>query len=533
MTKYIFVTGGVVSSLGKGIAASSIGRLLKSRGLNVVQQKFDPYINVDAGLISPWQHGEVFITDDGGETDLDIGHYERFTDVNLSRNNSMTTGKVYQTVLNKERHGEFGGGTVQVIPHITNEVKKRMQESARTAAPDVIITEIGGTVGDIESLPFLEAIRQLKNDLGRGNVLYVHCTLVPYIKAAGEVKTKPTQHSVKELRSIGIQPDVIVCRGENPLEQEVLDKISLFCDVPKEAVVDCPDAKTIYEVPLILQKQGLDDYIALKLGLELKPADLAEWSAMVASINKLSKTVKIGLVGKYVKLQDAYLSLNEALSHAALIFERKTDIAWIDAAEVNGKNVAKICAGLDCLVIPPDDGILGVEGKIATIAFARENDIPLLAIDQGMQLMLLEYAKNVCGLNVVSSEFEKDEQNEIIKRVSQVLQNDGDNRRMGSFPCAIKPGSKVAEAYNNVETVYERHVQSYRINNAYKDILKEHGLAISAVSPDGLVIEAIELSEKNFFVGCQFQPQFKSRPNRAHGLFRLLMEKSIKQGVVK
>ncbi|HHZ16141.1 MAG TPA: CTP synthase [Peptococcaceae bacterium] len=531
MAKYIFVTGGVVSSLGKGITASSLGCLLKSRGLKVAIQKFDPYINVDPGTMSPYQHGEVFVTDDGGETDLDLGHYERFVDINVSRLSNITTGKIYWSVINKERRGEYLGGTVQVIPHITNEIKECVFRVARETNPDVVITEIGGTVGDIESLPFLEAIRQIKSDVGRDNVLYIHVTLVPYLAAAGEVKTKPTQHSVKELRSIGIQPDAIVCRTERPLSKEMQEKVALFCDIDKDAVIQVVDAQTIYEVPLILKKQGLDDFVVERLGLQCGPAQLADWEKIVERIKNPQGTVKIALVGKYVELPDAYISVSEALSHAGIYHNVAVEVVMISSVKLeNGVDPEIFLKDVDGILLPAGFGDRGITGKIKAIQYAREKKIPFLGICLGMQLAVVEFARNVAKLEAGSAEFQPDIPHPVISLLPEQkdVEELGGTMRLGSYPCVIKEGTKLHKAYERKE-IAERHRHRYEFNNEYREVLAQHGLMISGESPDGKLVEVVELADHQWFVACQFHPEFKSRPNRAHPLFRDFIGAALKR----
>lgn len=523
-TKYIFVTGGVVSSLGKGITAASLGRLLKSRGLTVTIQKFDPYINIDPGTMSPYQHGEVYVTEDGAETDLDLGHYERFIDVNLTRNSNVTTGKIYWSVIQKERRGDYLGGTVQVIPHITNETKNRMVKVAKDSNPDIVITEIGGTVGDIESLPFMEAIRQMKGDLGRENVLYIHVTLVPYLSKAGELKTKPTQHSVKELRSIGIQPDIIVCRSQHAISSSVKEKIALFCSVDPEAVVQNYDAESIYEVPLILQKEGLDEIVAKKLNVDGKKADLSEWKQLVERIKTPAKReMTLALVGKYVELHDAYLSTVEALEHAGLENDVKVNIKWIQSEKLEQKDIDlhKVFADTDGILVPGGFGERGTEGKIIAAKFARENKIPFLGVCLGMQCAIIDFARNVCGMKGAdSTEFTPDTPYPIID-INPAHDNSvklGGTMRLGSYTCKIKPGTKAHEIYGK-DSVKERHRHRYEVNNKYKDVLEQNGLIISGISEEDDTIEIMELKDHPWFMGVQFHPEFKSRPNRPHPLF--------------
>lgn len=531
MTKYIFVTGGVVSSLGKGITAASLGRLLKNRGLNVTIQKFDPYINVDPGTMSPYQHGEVFVTDDGAETDLDLGHYERFIDINLNKYSNVTTGKIYSAVLKKERRGDYLGGTVQVIPHITNEIKERVFRAGRETNADVVITEIGGTVGDIESLPFLEAIRQIKSDVGRDNVMYIHCTLVPYIKAAGEMKTKPTQHSVKELRSLGIQPNVIVVRTEMPISQDMKEKIALFCDIDPKAVIEARDADTLYAVPLMLQEQKLDQIVCEHLKLDCKEADMTEWKALVEKVRNLSRTTKIALVGKYVELQDAYISVVEALRHAGYVFDTDIDIKWVNSEHVNKGNVADLLSDVDGILVPGGFGDRGIEGKIEAIRYAREQKVPFLGICLGMQLASIEFARNVVGLKEAhSAEFDPNTPHPIIDLLPEQkdIEDLGGTLRLGLYPCKIQEGTLAYEAYQD-EVIYERHRHRYEFNNHYRQIMEEHGFIFSGTSPDGRLVEIIELKDHPWFVAAQFHPEFTSRPTRPQPLFREFIKASLKQ----
>lgn len=530
MTKYIFVTGGVTSSLGKGITAASLGRLLKSRGLKVALQKCDPYINVDPGTMSPYQHGEVFVTDDGGETDLDLGHYERFVDISLGKNSSVTTGKVYWSVIKKERRGEYQGRTVQVIPHITNEIKDRIIRVAKERDFDVVITEIGGTVGDIESLPYLEAIRQMRSDVGRDNVMYIHVTLVPFLEAAGEAKTKPTQHSVKELRGIGIQPDVIVCRAERPLSKEIKDKIALFCDVPQEAVIQASDAKSIYEVPLMLEEQGLDDIVVDRLKIDCGPTKMDDWIEMVNKFKNPNKRVKIALVGKYVELPDAYLSVAESLCHAGIHHLASVEIDWINACEINIQNVKEKLQDAHGILVPGGFGHRGIEGKIEAIKYARENNIPYLGICLGMQLAVVEYARNVLGYSTAnSSEFDPETDYPVIYLPPEQKETEDKcgKMRLGLYPCKLIEGSKAYEAYKD-EVVYERHRHRYEFNNAFKQNFISKGLSISGTSPDDRLVEIIEIKSHPWFVATQFHPEFKSRPNRAHPLFREFVGAALK-----
>jgi CTP synthase len=531
LTKYIFITGGVVSSLGKGITAASLGRILKSRGLKVLLQKFDPYINVDPGTMSPYQHGEVFVTEDGAETDLDVGHYERFVDVNLTRYSNYTTGRIYQAVLEKERRGEYLGQTVQVIPHITNEIKSRVTYMEEKVGPDVIISEIGGTVGDIESLPFLEAIRQLKFDLGKERVLYIHVTLVPFIRTAGELKTKPTQHSVKELRSIGIQPDILVCRTEQDLSEDLRAKLALFCDVDREAVIQLKDVTSIYEVPLMLAEEGMDRQVIKRLSLTCQKADLAEWEEIVRKVRNLNRQVTIGLVGKYVELPDAYLSIVEALKHAGLQYNCDINIRWVNAELVEKEGPEAMLAGVDGILVPGGFGERGVEGKIATAGYARENQIPYLGICLGMQSAIIEFARSVCQLkDAHSSEFAPDTSHPVVDLMPEQkhIENKGGTMRLGGYPCRLVPGTLVHRWYGK-ENIEERHRHRYEINNDYRDILQQNGMIFSGLSPDGRLVEIMELPDHPWFVGCQFHPELISRPNRPHPLFLGLIEHALAQ----
>ena len=519
-TKYIFVTGGVVSSLGKGITAASLGRLLKSRGLSVTMQKCDPYINVDPGTMSPYQHGEVFVTDDGGEADLDLGHYERFVDINLTRNSDTTTGAVYLSVITRERQGGYDGKTVQVIPHITNEIKERIRKVGEEFKADIVITEIGGTVGDIESLPFLEAIRQMKTEVGRDNVLYIHVTLVPYISTAGELKTKPTQHSVKELRSIGIQPDIIVCRSERPLSQDVKEKIALFCNVEPECVIQNYDAETIYEVPLILKNEGLDQIVARKLGVDGMKTDLSEWEEIVRKIKNPTREVNIALVGKYVELHDAYLSVVEALCHGGIANNAKVNIKWVHSEEIekDGADFAKIFEDINGIIVPGGFGQRGIEGMIKTAKYARENSIPFFGIGIGMQCAVVEFAQNVCGLeDAHTTEVMPETPHPVIDFPKTCCQEPG-AMRLGSFACKLSENTKARAAYGK-ELIQERHRHRYEFNNAYRETLARFGMVFSGISPDDKFVEIIELRDHPWFLATIFHPEFKSRPNNPHPLF--------------
>lgn len=529
-TKYIFVTGGVVSSLGKGITAASLGHLLKSRGLKVTIQKFDPYINVDPATMSPYQHGEVFVTDDGAETDLDLGHYERFIDVNLTKNNSVTTGKIYWSVLNKERKGEYNGRTVQVIPHITNEIKERIIRSSKERELDVVITEIGGTVGDIESLPFLEAIRQIKYDVGKENVMYIHVTLVPYLSKAGELKTKPTQHSVKELRSIGIQPDVLICRTEMPLSDDLKDKIALFCNLDSSEVIENLDTQTIYEIPLMLEEQGLPQLVIEHLNLECNELDIDEWNDIVERVKNPKGKVKIALVGKYVELKDAYISVAESLRHGAIANNVDLEIKWIQSEDVNDENAAIYLKGADGILVPGGFGDRGIEGKLSAIKYAREEKIPFLGISLGMHLAVIDFARNIVGLKEASSsEWDKTTDYPVIDLLPEQkdLESMNGKMRLGLYPCKIVEGTKAMEVYND-ELIYERHRHKYEVSNEYRDKLVEHGLVISGISPDEKLVEIVELKDHPWFVGVNYHPEFKSRPTRSHPLFRDFIKAAIK-----
>lgn len=522
MTKYIFITGGVVSSLGKGITAASLGRLLKSRGVKVALQKFDPYINVDPGTMSPYQHGEVFVTDDGAETDLDLGHYERFTDESVSRLSNITTGQIYWSVITKERRGDYLGGTVQVIPHITNEIKEKVYRLGKNCDADVVITEIGGTVGDIESLPYLEAIRQIKSDVGRDNCMYIHVTLVPYLSAAGEAKTKPTQHSVKELRSIGIQPDAIVCRSERPISKEMEEKIALFCDINKDAVIQAIDAETIYELPLVLEKEGLDDIVIQRLGLKCNGTDLVEWKAIVDKIKNPKGQVKIALVGKYVELKDAYMSVAESLIHAGISYQIKINIDWINSGDLDDQNVEQFLNGADGILVPGGFGDRGIEGKISAIKYARDRKIPFLGICLGMQLAVIEFARNVLGYKEAhSTEFKPDTKFPVIDILPEQkdIADKGGTMRLGKYPCEIIENTKAFQAYGAHE-VFERHRHRYEFNNLYREEMEQNGLIVSGRYREKDLVEIIELADHPWFVASQFHPEFKSRPNRPQPLFK-------------
>ncbi|MGL4628845.1 CTP synthase [Cetobacterium sp.] len=518
-TKYVFVTGGVVSSLGKGITAASLGRLLKERGYSVTIQKFDPYINVDPGTMNPYEHGEVFVTVDGAETDLDLGHYERFLDENLTKYNNITTGRIYQSVINKERKGEYLGKTVQVIPHITNEIKSKIELVGKESGSDIVITEIGGTVGDIESTPFLEAIRQFKYDVGRENVLYIHVTLVPYLKAAGELKTKPSQHSVKELMSLGIRPDILVCRTEHPLNSDLKRKLSMFCDIDPDAVIEAPDAKTIYEVPLIMEKNGLAKVACQKLGIENREPTLDAWKEVVKNIKHPKDKIKLAVVGKYIELKDAYISINESIEHAAYSLGLKADIHYVQAEDLNPSSLE----GFNGILIPGGFGDRGVEGKIDAIKFARENKIPFLGICLGMQTAVIEFSRNVLEMKEANStEFDKLSRYPVIDILpdQKDIKNLGGTMRLGVYPCKLEKESLAYELYKE-ELIYERHRHRFEFNNEFKEIIQEKGLKISGSSPDGTLAEIVELPKElhPFFIAGQFHPEFKSRPGKPHPLF--------------
>jgi CTP synthase len=531
MTKFIFVTGGVVSSIGKGIVAASLGRLLKSRDYSVSILKLDPYINVDPGTMSPFQHGEVFVTQDGAETDLDLGHYERFTDTSMSRLNSVTTGLIYQSVINKERRGDYNGGTVQVIPHITNEIKDRIVRVAKETNPAAVITEIGGTVGDIESLPFLEAIRQLRKEVGRRNVLYMHVTLLPWIASAGEMKTKPTQHSVKELRSIGIQPDILVCRSDRPIPVGLKQKLSEFCDVAVECVIPAPDARSIYEVPVILEREGLAEQVLDLLQMEQRQPNLQEWETMVERMYTPKYSVEIAIVGKYVRLSDAYLSVVESLRHAAIATHGDLRLRWVNSEALETEPAENYLSGVDGIIVPGGFGSRGIDGKIAAIKYARDRQIPFLGLCLGMQCSVIEWARNVEGLSHANSaEFDPTTNDPVINLLpeQQDVVDLGGTMRLGLYPCRILPNTLAFQLYQE-EVIYERHRHRYEFNNVYRNQLLDSGYLVSGTSPDGRLVEIVEYSKHPFFIACQFHPEFQSRPNAPHPLFKGFITAAISQ----
>ena len=533
MTKFVFVTGGVVSSIGKGIVAASLGRLLKSRDYSVSILKLDPYINVDPGTMSPFQHGEVFVTEDGAETDLDLGHYERFTDTSMSRLNSVTTGSIYQSVINKERRGDYEGRTVQVIPHVTDEIKGRIHRVARNRNPDVVIVEIGGTVGDIESLPFMEAIRQFRQDVGRNDVIYMHVTLIPWIPAAHELKTKPTQHSVKELRSIGIQPDVLVCRSDRALSEGMRQKISSFCNVPIDCVITAQDAPSIYEVPLYMEREGLAVQSLRLLDLEERSPNLSQWSTLVERLNSPRQTVEIAIVGKYVQLNDAYLSVIEALKHAGVSFSSDVKIRWVDSEDIEREGPEKYLGGVAGIVVPGGFGSRGVDGKISTVEYARKRRIPFLGLCLGMQCLVMEWAHHIAELTGAnSSEFDESAENPVISLMpdQEDVVDLGGTMRLGLYPCRLEPNTLASKLYQK-EVIYERHRHRYEFNNAYRNLFLETGYMVSGTSPDGHLVEIVELPKHPFFIACQFHPEFQSRPNQPHPLFLGFIEASLQDVV--
>ena len=530
MTKYIFVTGGVVSGLGKGITAASLGRLLKSRGLKVAAQKLDPYINVDPGTMSPYQHGEVYVTEDGAETDLDLGHYERFIDEDLNKYSNLTTGKVYWNVLNKERRGEYLGSTVQVIPHITNEIKRFIYNVGKKSDADVVITEIGGTIGDIESQPFIEAARQVSLEVGKENSLFIHVTLVPYLHGSDEHKTKPTQHSVKELQGMGVNPNIIILRCDEPLEPEIFEKISLFCNVKKDCVIENITLPNLYEAPLMLEKSHFSEVVCRELNLKTKEPDLKEWSLMVDRIKARPYNIHIGIVGKYVELHDAYLSIAEALRHAGYVYNTHIKIHWISSETITEENAADVLRDLDGILVPGGFGKRGIEGMITTIKYARENKVPFFGICLGMQVAVIEYARHVANLkDAHSGEFDEYSTNKVIDFMPGQSDdiNKGGTLRLGSYPCHIYEGTTMERCYKT-SLIHERHRHRYEFNNEYRTLLEEEGLVLSGISPDGQFVEAVELTDLPFFVGVQFHPEFKSRPNKPHPLFLGFVEASFK-----
>ncbi len=539
MSKYIFVTGGVVSALGKGIAAAACGALLEAKGLRVTLQKLDPYINVDPGTLSPFQHGEVFVTDDGAETDLDIGHYERFTSIRMSQANNYTTGRIYYNVITKERQGDYLGETVQVVPHITDEIKKAIKSV--TNDHDVVIVEIGGTIGDIESLPFLEAIRQFRYDVGRENVLYIHLTLIPYVKSAGELKTKPTQHSVKEFRGIGIQPDILLCRTERNLPPDVKKKIAIHCNLDGDAVISARDVETVYEVPLMLHNEGLDYFIGKKLNLNLNEPDLTIWKDIVRKIKEPKNEINIAIVGKYTGLKDSYKSLLEALTHGGIANDARVDLQWVDSEEIEVHGPEKYLSEADGILVPGGFGYRGIEGKVKAIKYAREKKIPFFGICLGMQCAVVEFARNVCGLSANSTEFDLTTKDPVIylmerwydfrkERVEERTEDShkGGTMRLGAYPCILEEGTHAFRAYGRKE-ISERHRHRYEFNNAYRDIFTRYGLKISGLGPDGELVEIIEIEDHPWFLGCQFHPEFKSRPTYPHPLFRAFIEASLRE----
>ncbi len=531
MTKYIFVTGGVVSSLGKGIVAASLGKLLTARGFSVAMQKFDPYINVDPGIMSPFQHGEVFVTDDGGQTDLDLGHYERFTNTSLSKINSSTSGSVYQTVINKERAGEYQGATVQFIPHITNEIKSRMKKAAKQFKPDFLICEVGGTTGDIEGLPYIESIRQFRAEENYEDTLSIHVTLLPFLPTSGELKTKPSQHSVNTLRSLGIQPDVLVCRTQKAIPKSEKDKLALFCSVPKECVIECRDLASIYEVPLALEAQDMANVILKKMGVKEKKPDLKSWEKLIDKIKNPKRTVKIGLAGKYSKVNDAYLSVVESLKHAGYAFDAKVEIKWLASDDcMSPEETAKMLKDVDALIVPGGFGTRGIEGKLNLIKHARENNMPFLGICLGLQACVIEYARNVAGLKGANStEFDEGTPHPVIDLMLEQKSAAGysDTIRLGKFNCKLKANSTVAKAYGTT-SIEERHRHRYEVNNEFREKIEKAGLVFSGTSPDGLLTEIVEYPKNKWHVACQFHPEFKSRPEKPHPLFYEFIKNSIK-----
>ena len=534
VAKHVFVTGGVVSSLGKGITAASLGRLFKARGLRVMMQKLDPYLNVDPGTMNPFQHGEVFVTEDGGETDLDLGHYERFIDENMFRSSNVTTGAIYQGIIARERRGEFLGDTVQVIPHVTNSIKERIRSLGEDSGADILITEIGGTVGDIESLPFLEAIRQLRTELGRDETFYIHVTLVPFMGPAEELKTKPTQHSVRELRSIGIQPDAIVCRSDRPISQSLKRKISMLCDVQMKGIVSAMDVDSIYDIPLVLKDEGLDDFVVDSLRIEAPAPDMDQWHELVSRVDAADGIVRIGIIGKYVTLPDAYLSVVESLKHAGFHHGSQVEIVWIASDELKSGNIEERLAELDGILVPGGFGVRGIEGKINAVRYARENDVPFLGICLGLQCAVIEFARNVAGLeDANSSEFDSQTAFPVVDILAgQDLSSLGGTMRLGAYPCRLEQGTKAEAAYGS-ELIFERHRHRYEVNPRFRRKLEDAGLVCSGESPDRTLVEIIELADHPWFVAGQFHPEFKSRPDRPQPLFRDFVGAAIERGVAR
>lgn len=532
MTKYIFITGGVVSSLGKGIIGASLGRLLRARGFSVAIQKFDPYINVDPGTMSPFQHGEVFVTDDGAETDLDLGHYERFIDADFGKINNVTSGSVYQTVINKERKGEYLGATVQTIPHITNEIKSRIERATEQFKPDFLIIEIGGTVGDIEGLPFIEAIRQFKTEQGFGNAISIHCTLLPYLPTSGELKTKPSQHSVNVLRSYGLQPEILVCRTSHPIPQDEKDKLALFCSVPKDAVIECIDMKSIYEVPLALEEENMAAVVLDRLNTCYRRADLKSWEELVQRINNPKVELNVAIAGKYTKLSDAYISVVESIKHAGYANEAKVNIKWINSEDcVDYDKCNELMQGLDAVVVPGGFGLRGIEGKLNVIKYARENNLPFLGLCLGMQCAVIEYARNVVGLKDANSkEFDENCLNPVIDLILEQknVKDYGGTMRLGQYECHLKADSVAAKAYGK-DVIFERHRHRYEVNSEFLETISNAGLVFSGMSPDGMLAEIVELPQNDWFVASQFHPEFKSRPERPHPLFKGLIDAAVKR----
>ena len=520
-TKYIFVTGGVVSSIGKGISVASIGRILKSRGLSVTVVKLDPYLNVDPGTMSPYQHGEVFVTKDGGETDMDLGHYERFIDVELTRDSNVTAGQVYMELIAKERRGEFLGGTIQTVPHLTNEIKQRLTDLAERSGVDVVVVEVGGTVGDIEGLPFLEAIRQMRNEVGRGNVFYIHLTLLPYIGATAEIKTKPTQHSVKELRSIGIQPDTLICRSDYPVNSAIIEKLSLFCDVPRDAVIPLPTVDNVYQIPIMLEEAGLGDLLMRSLGYANHTRDMADWRAMVDHMSSLETSIPIAIVGKYTELADSYISVREALRHAGTAHNTAIDIQWVNSEELERAGPEELLSSARGIVVPGGFGPRGVEGMILAVEYARKRRVPYLGLCLGLQVMVIEWARNVLGLKANSSELDPETPHPVIDIMpdQRDITDKGGTMRVGGYPCNPVPNTLTAQAYGQTR-VTERHRHRFELNNHYRERLEASGLTISGLSPDGSLVEVAEVQDHPFMVGVQFHPEFQSRPDRPHPLFR-------------